>query len=93
VRVVDVFANYSRSPLGSWHVEVSSDEGRTLSADAGDIHAAFEAAIDLIQAVGEGSACTTVHALDGDVRAFAELANEHGLEVPADRGASVLFWD
>jgi hypothetical protein len=51
-----------------------------VTADAGNIHDAFDAALDLFEEVANelGAVCATVHTLDGDPAAFVEL-EEHQL--------------
>jgi hypothetical protein len=93
--MLNVVADYTRSPLGTWHVEVTVGGRPFGEADGADVHEAFLKALDLFDQASHtngGQGCATIHTLDGDPAAFAVLAEAHQLRVPEYRGMSATFW-
>lgn len=92
---VQVTVDYTTSPLGTWHIEVVAEGTRFASADGSSIHAVFERALELLDAVSHANdmrPCETIHTLNGDAADFAVLAEQHTLRVPAHRGVGATIW-
>jgi hypothetical protein len=88
-------ADYTRSPLGTWHVVVTVGGRRFREADGIGIHETFLKALDLFDQAScahGGQPCGTIHTLDGDPAAFAALAEAHQLRVPEGCGMGATFW-
>lgn len=62
--MLNVVADYTRSPLGTWHVEVTVGERPFRETDGADIHEAFLKALDLFEQAfraNGGQGCATIH--------------------------------
>lgn len=93
----NIIADYHQSSLGVWRVGLSVDGNELGVAQAPNIQEALLAALDRIRQIveGHGEPASTVHTLDGDARAFAELAAAENLgELVAHGGsAAMLPWE
>jgi hypothetical protein len=93
--MLNVTADYTRSPLGTWHVVVTVGGRRFQEADGADIDETFLRALDLFDQASRahgGQGCATIHTLDGAAAAFAALAEAHQLRVPEGSGMGATFW-
>jgi len=95
--VPDIIADYHQSSLGTWRVGLSVDGDELEVAQAANIQEAVLAALGRIQQIvdGHGEPGSTIHTLDGDVQAFAELAAAENLGECAAQGgsAAMLTWE
>ena len=93
----EIIADYHQSSLGVWRVGLSVDGDELGVAQAPNIEEAVLAALDRTQEIvdGHGEPGSTIHALDGDVQAFAEMAAAENLgEIAAQGGsAAMLSWE
>jgi hypothetical protein len=99
--MLNVTADYTRSPLGTWHLVVTVGGHQFQEVDGADIHETFMKALDLFDQASRahgGQVCATIHARwrpgdqatrrPGDQAAFAALAEAHqsaGSAVPSGR--------
>ena len=93
----DIIADYHQSSLGVWRIGLSVDGEELGVARAPNIQEAVLAALDRVQQIvdGHGEPGSTIHTLDGDAQAFAELAvEEHLGELAAERGSgAIVAWE
>jgi hypothetical protein len=78
--LLDVLVDYHRSPLGAWTATLVPDGLEPVTLQATSAHDALHKAMDLIEALSEYAdvAISTMHALDGDLTAWAILAAREG---------------
>jgi len=95
--VPEIIADYHQSSLGVWRVALIVDDDELWAAEAPNIQEAVLVALDGIQQIvdGHGEAGSSVHKLDGDAQAFAELAAVENLGELAVQGgsAALLTWE
>ena len=93
----DIIADYHQTGLGAWKVALSVDGDELGVAQGPNLEEAVAAAFWGIQQIADDhhEPCSTIHALDGDTQAFAELAVEENLgEVAAQLGsAAMVTWE
>lgn len=91
---IEVVADYRRSPLGLWQVVVTANHAEEAVLTAASVEDAFMDALDAFDDVSRKylRPCYTIHTLEGDVAAFAALAEELGLRVPEGRGVGATIW-
>ena len=89
-------ANYRPSALGPGYFAVLSVDGEpvAMTLHGADVHAALHTVLDSLEEIAERrrSPLLTVHRLNGDLAAFAALAQAEGITACVPGGLGVIGW-